>query len=398
MNCCGLPYHLYTKTFPANFNVGGVNHSFIVVAPQFKQRGSGADVQSVIDYAKRRFRVDETRVYVTGLSLGGGSTWDWSVDYGQNAAAIVPVCGGTAPNTTIAQKIAAKNLPIWGFYSTIDEHIPEQWGYDFFKWIDQYNTTYASKTKLTMWTDVNHNATWGRAFKPATVIDGYNMYSWMLLHKRGTTTTPAPAPPPPTTPPPTGTNTAPMAKTEEDYNLPAALKYFPDLNGTLSRDSDGTITRYQWTQLEGPTVTITPTTTGRAKVTNWPGPGKYVFRLTVTDDKGATASDGIVVSLSASPLKTTNLAPMAKTENDFMVPASKNTFPDLNGTESRDWDGWITKYEWKKLQGPACTLTTTNVGISKVSNWGGKGIYLFQLSVTDNKGVVKTDNIKVTIY
>ena len=58
MNCCGLPRHLYNKTFPANFNVGGINHSFLVIAPQFKVRPSAAQVQSVIDYAKRRWRVD----------------------------------------------------------------------------------------------------------------------------------------------------------------------------------------------------------------------------------------------------------------------------------------------------------------------------------------------------
>src|SRR5687768_13072249 len=30
MNCCGLPSHLYRKTFPAKFLVNGVYHSFIV--------------------------------------------------------------------------------------------------------------------------------------------------------------------------------------------------------------------------------------------------------------------------------------------------------------------------------------------------------------------------------
>ncbi len=128
INCCGLPHHLSNKTFPANFNIGGVNYSFIVISPQFKKRPSAAQVQSVIDYAKRRWRIDDTRVYVTGLSMGGGSTWDWSSVYGQNAAAIVPVCGGTKPSTTMAANIARKNLPIWGLYSTADKVVPVQWG------------------------------------------------------------------------------------------------------------------------------------------------------------------------------------------------------------------------------------------------------------------------------
>lgn len=185
MNCCGLPRHLYNKTFPANFNVGGVNHSFIVIAPQFKVRPSAAQIQSVIDYAKRKWRVDAARVYVTGLSMGGGSTWDWSSVYGQNAAAIVPVCGGTKPTTTMATNISKKNLPIWGLYSSADNVVPVQWGRDFFSWIDARNAMFAPKTKLTIWYDgVSHNGTWGRAFNPVTKVDGYNIYQWMLLHKR----------------------------------------------------------------------------------------------------------------------------------------------------------------------------------------------------------------------
>lgn len=199
MNCCGLPRHLYNKTFPANFNVNGANHSFIVMAPQFKVRPSAAQVQSVIDYARSKFRIDDTRIYVTGLSMGGGSTWDWSAVYGEKAAAIVPVCGGTKPSTTLATKVASKNLAIWGLYSTADAAIPEQWGYDWFAWIDKANPTFASKTKLTMWTDATHNSTWGRAFNPITKVDGFNVYQWMLLHKRGTsssTSTPQPTPVP----------------------------------------------------------------------------------------------------------------------------------------------------------------------------------------------------------
>lgn len=184
INCCGLPWHLANKTFPPNFRVNSLNHSFVVIAPQFKVRPTPAQVQSVIDFAKRRWRIDATRVYVTGLSMGGGSTFDWSAVFGQVAAAIVPVCAGTKPTTTMAASIATKNLPIWGLYSTRDELVPEQWGIDFFNWIDARNPSYAAKTKLTLWTDANHVQTWARAFNPAYTSGGYSIYQWMLLHKR----------------------------------------------------------------------------------------------------------------------------------------------------------------------------------------------------------------------
>lgn len=185
MNCCGLPRHLRNKSFPASFKVNGENHSFIVIAPQFKERPTPGEIQSVIDFAKRRWRIDKSRVYVTGLSMGGGSTWDWSAEYGQKAAAIVPVCGGTKPTKSMASAIASKDLAIWGLYSNSDALVPVQWGKNFFEWIDSRNTANASKTKLTVWYDnLSHNATWGRAFNPKTRIDGKNIYEWMLGHVR----------------------------------------------------------------------------------------------------------------------------------------------------------------------------------------------------------------------
>jgi dienelactone hydrolase len=304
MNCCGLPYHLKTQTFPPEFVVNGVRYSFIVMAPQFKWRPSAADVQSVIDYAKRRFRVDDTRVYVTGLSMGGGSTWDYSAVYGQNAAAIVPVCGGTKPTTTLAQRIAGKNLPIWGLYSSSDAVVPVSWGYDFFRWIDQYNTGFASKTKLTVWSGVTHNSTWGKAFNPATKVDGYNIYQWMLLHRRTTApTSPAPAPAPTPTPSPTPSptpttgNKVPVANSQPNMTVPYSWRWFPTLNGNFSKDPDGWITRYSWTKISGPACTITPIIAGRARVTGWTK-GVYVFRVTVRDNKGATDTHDLTINIT----------------------------------------------------------------------------------------------------
>lgn len=285
INCCGLPKHLYNKTFPANFSVGGANYSFIVISPQFKVRPTAAQVQSVIDFAKRRWRIDDTRVYVTGLSMGGGSTWDWSAVYGQNAAAIVPVCGGTKPTTTMASNIASKNLPIWGLYSSADAVVPVQWGRDFFSWIDARNTAYASKTKLTIWTDASHNTTWARAFNPTTKVDGYNLYQWMLLHKRGTASSS----------PTTTTNKVPIARAGSDQTiyLSSGVNRVM-LDGTSSYDPDGTISKYVWTKVSGPAASLWVYSTGKTYAAHLVK-GQYTFKVTVTDNKGATASDVKVV-------------------------------------------------------------------------------------------------------
>lgn len=414
MNCCGLPHHMRNGSFPANFNVGGTNYSFIVIAPQFKVRPNAAQMQSVIDFARRKWRIDETRIYVTGLSMGGGSTWDYSAVYGQNAAAIVPVCGGTKPSTSMAASIASKNLPIWGLYSTADKVVPAQWGRDFMSWIDSRNSKYAGQTKLTVWSDVSHNSTWGRAFNPVTKVDGYNIYAWMLLHKRGAGYTPGPDPSPspeptptptPTpTPVPSGSNKIPLANAGGDktIDLKSGINRVT-LNGSSSSDPDGTIASYTWTKVSGPSCTMMRYTSNQTYAAHLEK-GTYVFKLTVKDNKGATSSDNITVNVvygsgSGKPTpgpSAGNKAPVARAGGDRTIYLNTGiNRVTLNGGSSSDADGSIVSYKWTKVSGPYNTMMKLNT-TQTYSAHMIKGTYTFKLTVTDNKGATATDNI--TIY
>ena len=297
LNCCGLPYHIKGGTFPAKFLVGGKYYSYIVISPQFRVRPSAANVQSVIDYAKSHYRIDAARIYVGGLSMGGGSTWDWSVVYGQNAAAIVPVCAGTKPTTTLAAGVASKNLPIWSLNSADDAVVPIQWGKDWISWIDSRNITFAPKTKLTIWTGLSHNGTWGKAWNPVTKVDGYNVYEWMLLYTRGTSTsgtTSTSTAPAPTT----SGNILPVANAGADVSVPKSWNYSPYIYGTKSTDADGWITSFKWTKISGPTsYSIVSPTSNYTKLTGLVV-GTYVFRVTVTDNKGGTDTDDVTVKIT----------------------------------------------------------------------------------------------------
>lgn len=288
LNCCGLPHHAKYGTFPARFLVNGVYYSYIVVSPQFRVRPSASQIQSVVTYAKNKYRVDPARVYVTGLSMGGGSTWDWSVVYGQNAAAIGPICAGTKPTTTLASNVASKNLPIWSMNSSSDAAVPIQWGRDWISWIDARNTAYASKTKLTVWSGLSHNATWGKAFNPATKVDGYNLYQWLLLYKRGTTTT-APLP---------TTSGAPVANAGADQTIPISWKYYPSLNATLSKDAGGWLTKFRWTKVSGPSAYWFSAPSSAKTKANGLVAGTYVFRVTVTDNSGKTDTDDVTIRMT----------------------------------------------------------------------------------------------------
>ncbi|MBL7699012.1 MAG: hypothetical protein JNK79_12685 [Chitinophagaceae bacterium] len=394
VNCCGLPKHLNNKTFPAKFLVNGVYYSFIVISPQFRQRPTAAQVNSVISYAKSKYRVDESRVYVTGLSMGGGSTWDFSAVYGQNAAAIAPVCGGTKPTTTLAGQVASKNLPIWTISSSADAVVPIQWARDWIAWIDARNTTMAPQTKLTVYSSESHNATWARAFNPTSRTDGYNIYEWLLRYKRGTAAAPAPAPP-------TSTGGKPVARAGADQVIPLSWKYMPFLNGTKSDDADGWIAKFKWTKISGPSsYWFSAPNAGQTKA-NGLVAGTYVFRLTVTDNKGNTAYDDVKVTMTTSDnasAGSTTGAPIANAGTDRSIPKSWNYMPRLNATLSKDPGGWITKFKWTKVSGPSGSWFYPNSMIAEPKVEGLKpGTHIFRVTVTDNSGKTDTDDVAITI-
>ena len=72
---------------------------FIVVSPQCPEGEFwNNDVLTNLLYEViSRYAVDTDRIYVTGLSLGGGATWHLACEYPERFAAIAPVCGWGTP-------------------------------------------------------------------------------------------------------------------------------------------------------------------------------------------------------------------------------------------------------------------------------------------------------------
>lgn len=75
-----------------------------------------AAVRELVDNIRNRYSVDDSRLYISGLSMGGYGTWDMITRYPHLFAAAIPVCGGT--DSSKAPLIAG--MPIWTFHSTDD--------------------------------------------------------------------------------------------------------------------------------------------------------------------------------------------------------------------------------------------------------------------------------------
>lgn len=171
------------KRFPGTFSVNGKVYSFIVFTPQFKYYPSTADINDCIEYAKKTYRIDESRIYLSGLSVGGIETSNSGAEMPSKLAAIVPMAGvfPDYASTDKCQKIAAANLPVWAFHSDDDPQINISVAKGFIAKLNSFNPAIAPK--LTVWPNGGHDA-WTRALEPGYKENGFNIYEWMLQYQR----------------------------------------------------------------------------------------------------------------------------------------------------------------------------------------------------------------------
>ncbi|MBD3675055.1 MAG: prolyl oligopeptidase family serine peptidase [Planctomycetaceae bacterium] len=68
----------------------------------------------------QEYPIDTSRLYITGLSMGGYGTWDYIQREPEFFAAAIPICGGADEN--YADRLT--KLPIWAFHGDQDQAVP----------------------------------------------------------------------------------------------------------------------------------------------------------------------------------------------------------------------------------------------------------------------------------
>jgi ribosomal protein L14 len=186
-------------------------------------------------------------------------------------------------------------------------------------------------------------------------------------------------------------NQAPTANAGADIDITLPTNT-ATLNGS-GNDADGSIAAYQWTKISGPSqFTISTPTRATATLSNLVQ-GVYQFELQVTDDQGATGKDTIIVTVHAAA-PAPNQAPTANAGADLIITLPTNSVT-LNGSGT-DADGSIAAYQWTEISGPADDIVSPTQARTTVTNLI-QGVYLFQLTVTDNNGATGSDTIQVLV-
>ena len=95
---------------------------FVIVAPQVPagERWTVGRVAATLDAALEAYRIDPSRVYLTGLSMGGFGTWEAIERMPERFAAAIPICGGGNP----IGLPTARTVPVWAFHGSADPVVP----------------------------------------------------------------------------------------------------------------------------------------------------------------------------------------------------------------------------------------------------------------------------------
>ena len=153
---------------------------FIVVSPQCPdgEMWSREILLSLLDDVTTKYKVDPSRVYLTGLSMGGYGTWDLGLSYPEKFAAIVPICGGGEYITMLLgsreKPEVLKTLGVWAFHGAKDPVVPLA---ESERMVDFLRRLGVKDVKLTAYPDAQHDS-WTQTY------ENPELYKWLLEHRR----------------------------------------------------------------------------------------------------------------------------------------------------------------------------------------------------------------------
>lgn len=194
-------------------------------------------------------------------------------------------------------------------------------------------------------------------------------------------------------PNPVPTNVSPIAYLRYKQSIPLPTNT-ATISGSSCVDPDGSIVSYKWSIESGPsTPTLASTTAMDLKISGMIL-GTYVYRLTVTDNQGATASYTSIVEMTGSG--TANKLPIITMGATKILTLPTNSV-GLTASGTYDPDGSISAYQWTQESGPSTAVISNANSVSPTVSSLVKGSYYFKLKVTDNKGGYNTDYVQVLV-
>jgi hypothetical protein len=157
-------------------------------------------------------------------------------------------------------------------------------------------------------------------------------------------------------------------------------------------DPDGYINSVLWTKIAGPAQFSISDPSNAFPVVSNLAAGTYTLRLTVADNKGATATSDVNIIVNAT---SGNKPPVVSAGTAITLSLPQNS--TVMAPNGYDPDGYIAKCEWSKVSGPnQISANDVYSAFPTVSNMVA-GTYVLRLTVTDNQGATASSDVTITV-
>jgi len=145
---------------------------FIAVSPQcpMPRWWSMETLIALLDKVEKTYRVDKSRIYLTGLSMGGYGTWALACEQPHRFAAIAPVCGGGISHLMFL----IKDVPAWVFHGGKDNVVLPEESTRLVEALKYFK----ADVKLTIYPEAGHDS-WTKTY------ENPKLYEWFLSHRLG---------------------------------------------------------------------------------------------------------------------------------------------------------------------------------------------------------------------
>lgn len=160
---------------PAMMVESGKEFPFILISPQcpagkwWSELEQLLFLEALLDDITAEYNVDVSRVYLTGLSMGGFGTWALAMEQPGRFAAIAPICGGGMK--FLAYRL--KDVPTWVFHGEDDNVVPLSYSQGM---VDALKLA-GGDVRFTIYPKTGHDS-WRKAYADE------GLYEWFLSQQR----------------------------------------------------------------------------------------------------------------------------------------------------------------------------------------------------------------------
>lgn len=159
---------------------GLLTEQFMVVSPQCPadQVWDSDAILGLLDTVLAAHKVDPSRVYLTGLSMGGYGSWALLAKAPERFAAVAPICGGanTVDFLLVAKTKSAplKSTPVWAFHGAKDPVVLLSESERIVALLKKLGL---KDVQLTVYPEAQHDS-WTATY------NNPKLYEWFLSHER----------------------------------------------------------------------------------------------------------------------------------------------------------------------------------------------------------------------